>query len=150
MARALILPVTDDPLFAHVSDEVAAAAAELGWGYQIRRKYAARERPVWESGVVDYEWKLVPSLRGNLGSAVSDVFDEGTYYVLSVGPALGVFQLQHDTFHAGNLGIHWSQATYTQFRAVLPNDQPPLYGFPLRAHLVNLARRFGPNTFSRT
>jgi hypothetical protein len=54
-----------------------------------------REKPVSESSVEDYEWKLIPS--GELPKHPADAIDEGKYYVLRFDRRSGKFVLQHDT-----------------------------------------------------
>jgi hypothetical protein len=59
-----------------IADEVRSFADRRGWKWQVRRAWVARERPVKESDIFDYEWKLIPHQRG-------EQF-EGWFYVLKL------------------------------------------------------------------
>jgi len=43
-----------------IANEVNTFADRRGWKWQVRRAWTARERPVKESDIFDYEWKLLP------------------------------------------------------------------------------------------
>ena len=43
-----------------IADEVRKFAERKGWKWQVRRDWAVREKPVRESNIYDYEWKLIP------------------------------------------------------------------------------------------
>ena len=161
---------TDKKWMAYIDGEVRAACEEKGWGHQIRRKWAVREKPVSESPVDDYEWKLIPGAHGKLPDQMPSDFDEGTYYVLSFDCDGGRFVLQHDTAQCGIEGPHWNLRSYTEIHllGVLGEykyaeivrqvrgtehegriqDAPPK-GW-LRKYLIDLASRFKPNQFSAT
>ena len=130
---------------AYIDREVRAACHAKGWGHQIRRKWSVREKPVWESPVEDYQWKMIPGADGELPEAPPVNFDEGVYYVLSFDSSHSKFILQHDTAHCGVLGRHWDWSTYTEIQ---PNPPPPP-GW-LCDHLLDLTTRLGPNSFSST
>jgi hypothetical protein len=144
---------------AYVDSEVVAVCKAKGWGHQIRRKWSVREKPVTESTIDDFEWKLIPEGHEKLPDAPAGDF-EGVYYVVSVDSSNGRLILQHDTSHCGIMGPHWEEATYTEIgpSAVLtsrsaaehrvPPDHPPS-GW-LRDHLLGLITRFQPNRFSIT
>ncbi len=115
----------------YINDEVRAACMAKGWGYQMRRKWSVRDKPVSESPIDDYQWKLIPDADGELQEAPNHGFDEGTYYVLSLERSKeaedpqtmamlgdseghpGKFILQHDTAHYGE-GPHWNLTSYTE------------------------------------
>src|SRR6185369_5906344 len=93
---ALNEPIAKDWI-AYIDAEVAAVCREKGWRHQIRRKWSARERPVSQSGVDDYEWKLIPRDRAREleappptvtpapslpSQAGPHEFEEGIYFVL--------------------------------------------------------------------
>ena len=164
------MPDTNDSWMAYIDPEVRAACLEKQWGFQIRRKWSVRDKPVSESPVDDYEWKLIPDERTELKEQPATNFDQGTYYVLSVDRPGGTFMLQHDTSHCGIMGPHWDRTTYTEIHAVrafrgftLEEMQrqiqwttadyrlrePPPVGW-LREHLVELTNQFQPNDFSIT
>ena len=144
----------------YVDHEVRAVCDAKGWGSQIRRKWSAREKPVSESPIDDYEWKLIPGTQGRLADADPNDFD-GVYYVFSFDEPNGRFVLQHDTHHVGVWGPHWEQSSYTE---IGPSDMTTYYVMMarrgpapdhpavgwLRDHLLDLVSRCGPNRFSRT
>ena len=143
---------------AHIDREVRAVCEAQGWGHQIRRKWSVRERPVSESPIDHYEWKLIPDAHGRLPDAQAGDFD-GVYYVLWFDKPNGRFVFQHDTEHVGIMGPHWEVETYTEIR---PTGKALAYrgehratpGHPpvgwLRDHLQRLITSFRPNSFSRT
>jgi hypothetical protein len=145
--------------FEYIDGEVRAVCEAEGWGHQIRQKWSVREKPVSESTIDDYEWKLIPGARGRLPDAPSGDF-EGVYYVLSVEKSSGRFVLQHDTSHCGMRGPHWEVATYTEISLdpwvtpATPEEYKARRGYPpvgwLRDHLRRLTTAFRPNTFSVT
>ena len=51
---------TSNKWMAYIDTEVRAACEKKGWGSQMRRKWSVRDKPVSESSVDDYEWKLIP------------------------------------------------------------------------------------------
>jgi len=67
---------------AYIDTEVAAVCRSRGWGHQIRRKWSVREKPVSDSPIDDYEWKLIPGREADTPEAAPSEFDEGTYFVL--------------------------------------------------------------------
>jgi hypothetical protein len=154
---------------AYIDREVRATCLEKQWGFQIRRKWSVRDKPISESAINDYEWKLIPHVTGALTDEPASPFDEGIYYVLSCDRSGGRFVLQHDTRHCGMMGPHWSRCTYTEINiAGAPGgavddiqqpvtdttlehrrEKPPPAGW-LREHLVDLTSRFEPNHFSVT
>ncbi|NNF58822.1 MAG: hypothetical protein HKN04_11330 [Rhodothermaceae bacterium] len=145
---------------AYIDGEVRAVCQTKGWGHQVRRNWSARRKPVAESPIDDYEWKLIPEADGKLPDDLEAGFNEGVYYVLSFDKVQARFVFQHDTSHGGAMGSHWEETTYTQIRRLdeetgLFQDQlggsPPLppAGW-LRDHLLALTNRFTPNSFSLT
>ena len=154
---------------AYIDAEVRAACEKKGWGYQIRRKLSVRDKPVSESLVDDYEWKLVPGADDKLPEQPSSDFDEGIYYVLRFDPRGGKFILQHDTAHCGITDSHWNLQSFTEIRLVGPGNpdylkhlrqvggtkheasftMPPQDGW-LRDILTDLTSHFKPNHFSIT
>jgi len=147
----------DQEWMAYIESEVSAVCAAKGWGHQIRRKWSARWKPVDESPIDDYEWKLMPGAQGKLPDD-SDGFIDGTYYVLRFDKPMCKFVFQHDTLHFG-----WSSrevATYTEIH-IIPEEMISstndaykafLHRTPgwLRNHLLDLTNRFNPNKFSAT
>lgn len=129
----------------YIHSEVRATCSELSWGYQVRRKWEARETPVPESLVDDYEWKLIPRSKGQLPDQSATDFDEGTYFVVSLNRQRSCFVLQHSTHHAGELGPQFSLRTFTEIAAL----SIPVDGY-LRWYLLALTARFEPNHFSVT
>ena len=49
----------DQEWIAYITKEVKSASLKKLWGYQIRRKWSVREKPVAESPLADYEWKII-------------------------------------------------------------------------------------------
>ena len=145
---------------AYIDGEVRAVCQTKGWGHQIRRKRSAHTKPVAESPIDDYEWKLIPEADGKLPDELAGGFEEGVYYVLSFDKRRDRFVLQHDTSRGGIMGSRWETATYTEMRRL--DDETGLFydqlGDPLplppegwlRTHLRALTDRFGPNSFSLT
>ncbi len=104
----------------YVDGEVKAVCRMNSWQCQVRRKWSVREKPVAESPVEDYEWKIYPfSIKDEL---VEDwwLMDakqwQGIYYLVSVDRPGEKFVLQHDTNHAGVWGPHFEQQTLTEIR----------------------------------
>jgi hypothetical protein len=151
---------------AYINTEVRAACRQRGFGYQVRRKWTVREKPVSASPVDDYEWKLVPGAQGDLPEqAPGDVY-EGRYYLLELERARGRFIVRHDNHYGGDgSGMHL--ATITEIRLGDPSHPdlmrvwgetedadtaarvapPPPPGW-LCEILVLLTERFQPNLFS--
>ena len=144
---------TSNKWMAYIDTEVRAACEKKGWGSQIRRKWSVRDKPVSESSVDDYEWKLIPR-----------ALAEGIYYVLSLDRRGSKLILQHDTarnepwlqsfteIQVAGLGDHeymglMLQVEETDHEGRLP--VPPQNG-RLRDFLVDLTSRFKPNNFSIT
>jgi hypothetical protein len=155
----------DERWMAYIDREVRHACDKKGWGYQIRRKWSVREKPVSESSVEDYEWKLIPGCSGGLPKQSATDIDEGTYYVLRLDRRSGKFILQHDTAHCGDWGPHMDLCTYTEIHVagIHARSQRHVQGIKherllaepgpdgwLRDHLVDLTTRFQPNRFSIT
>jgi hypothetical protein len=145
----------------YIDTEVRAVCQGRGWRHQIRRKWSIRDKPVSDSGIDDYEWKLITDDRsGSPNAPAQDCDEEGAYYVLWFSTAKASFFLQHDTSRCGLIGPHWERTTYTEIaatswtmyahpkQAAEPRGHPPL-GW-LRHHLEDLTRKFGPNAFSVT
>lgn len=144
---------------AYIDGEVRAVCEAKGWGHQIRRKWSIREKPVSNSAIQDYEWKLIPDPKGKPHDGPLDD-SRGVYYVLCFDEAKDRFVLQHDTAHCGTAGPHWEVETYTEILlqpSMTPVDRGErgaLRGHPpvgwLRDHLRRLTSSFGPNHFSDT
>ena len=151
---------------AYIQAEVGAACTVNGLGSQVRRKWSVRAKPVSESPVDDYEWKLIPGAAGNLPEVAPREFDFGTYYLLDFDRRGGKFIFQHDTHTAGE-GFNVRSFTEIDLRAVNnpeftrlliqthdedkaaqnANATPPPAGW-LREVLIDLTRRFRPNVLS--
>ncbi len=99
---------------AYIDTEVAAVCRSRGWGHQIRRKWSVREKPVSDSPIDDYEWKLIPGGEADTPEAAPSEFDEGTYFVLWYDSHERKFVLQHDTDRCGEWGDHMFTCTYTE------------------------------------
>ena len=156
---------------AYIDTEVRAACEKKGWGSQIRRKWSVRDKPVSESSVDDYEWKLIPAAEAGLPEREPLDADEGVYYVLRLDRRAKKLVLQHDTEHCGDFGPHFFQESFTEIRLgglcfgdadyVRFFEQvedaestervpiPPQNG-RLRDYLLDLTSRFKPNQFSIT
>jgi hypothetical protein len=161
----------------YIDTEVRAACENKGWASQIRRKWSVRDKPVSESSVDDYEWKLIPSAGARLPwqvphviDEVPNAIDEGIYYVLSLDRRGSKLILQHDTARVEPfLGPHWWLQSFTHIQLAGLGDReyialmlqveetehegrlpvPPQNG-RLRDFLVDLTSRFKPNHFSIT
>jgi len=152
----------------YIHAEVRAACDKKGWGHQVRRKWAVRDKPVAQSMVDDYEWKLVLGADAGLPEQEPSDFDEGVYYVLSFDCLGGELVLQHDTARCGSVGPHFALTSFTHIRPGAAGDYdyltrlskmgagpegpyivPPRDGW-LRDVLIDLTSRFGPNNFSYT
>ena len=149
---------------AYIDAEVRAACRKRGLGVQVRRKWTVREKPVSDSPVEDYEWKLGAS--SNLPQQDPRKFDEGRYYVLWLDRARGKFIFQHDSCF-GDEGSEMPFATFTEIRLLAFNNTdylrvrretsdgeqaarvatPPPPDWLCEA-LVRLTERFQPNWFS--
>ena len=150
----------DGDWMAYIDGEVKALCDAKGWGHQIRRKWSVREKPVSDSAISDYEWKLIPGAHGRLPDAPDGDFD-GVYYVLWFDKPKARFVFQHDTSHCGVMGPHWEEETYTHIYRnphVALGLHPPIedalrwrppVGW-LGDHLKELTTRFVPNSFSKT
>ena len=127
----------------YIHAEVRAACTQLGWRYQVRRKWSRRERPLVRSEVEDYEWKLIPNGTDQLPDLPRT--DEGTYYVFSLDRHRGRFVLEHSTIHVGVWGPDHQLRTFTEIDGI----RVPIDGY-VRWFLLNLTARFKPNSFSST
>jgi len=159
----------------YIDNEVERVCEAKDWAHQVRRKWSVREKPVAESPVDDYEWKLIPGSSGKLPDAEPCDFDQGAYYVVGFNAEEGKFVVQHDTHRVGCMAPHWQRATYTEIgvngaaqgarsrparrpgiveKWMIRKDDPPELQPPpagwLRDHLLDIVSRFGPNTFSVT
>ena len=161
---------TSNKWMAYIDTEVPAACEKKGWGSQIRRKWSVRDKPVSESSVDDYEWKLIPGADARLPEQEPFAIDEGIYYVLSLDRRGSKLILQHDTARGEPfLGPHWWLQSFTEIQVAGLGDHeymrlmlqveetehegrlpvPPQNG-RLRDFLVDLTSRFKPNYFSIT
>lgn len=161
---------------AYIDAEVRAACENKGWGSQIRRKDAVRDKPVSQSSVDDYEWKLIPGADARLPEQIP-LYDMRVsapnpclYYVLTLDRRGHKLVLQHDTARCEPvLGPHWWLQTLTEIQLAGLGDReytalmlqveetqhqepvpvPPQNG-RLRDLLVDLTSRFKPNFFPMT
>ncbi len=99
-----------------IADEVRRFADRKGWKWQVRRAWVARVKPVKESNIFDYEWKLIPhQVFGQERIAGSIILDkrgeqfEGWYYVLKLRDQ-NTLELSHgnDWSPGGGMGGWWS------------------------------------------
>lgn len=138
----------------YIDSEVRAVCERRCWGHRIRRKDSVRNKPVRESPIEDYEWKIIldaPELPGG---------HDDVYYIVSFDRPGDRFILQHDTCHIGCWGPHWEVSTYTEIRPspwegpVPEAGRRARAGLPpagwLRDHLERLVRQFGPNEYCIT
>jgi hypothetical protein len=155
---------------AYINAEVRAACKKKGWESQIRRHDAVRDKPVSESTVDDYEWKLVPGADARVPLQIG-IYDlrvplpnSSLYYVLTLDRRGRKLILQHDTascepadgylqsfteLSLAGLGDDeyrrlMFQMAITQYEGRVP--VPPRKG-RLRDVLVDLTTRFSPNFF---
>ena len=161
---------------AYIDTEVRAACENKGWGSQIRRKDSVRDKPVSESSVDDYEWKLIPGADARLPAQIS-LYDmrvltpnPSMYYVLTLDRRGRKLILQHDTARCEPfLGPHSWLQSFTEIQLAGLGDReymtlmlqveetqhegrlpvPPQNG-RLRDLLVDLTSRFKPNFFPIT
>ncbi len=106
----------DGDWMVYIDAEVRALCQARGWGHQIRRRWSVREKPVSDSAIDDYEWKLIPDAHGRLPDAPFGDLEEGAYYVLAFNKPNGSFVFQHSTSRCGMVGPHWERTTYTEIR----------------------------------
>jgi hypothetical protein len=59
-----------------IDNEVRTICQARGWRQQVRRKWSIRNKPVSESGIDDYEWKLIPDAEGGPPDPPPNVWDE--------------------------------------------------------------------------
>ncbi len=152
---------------AYITAEVHSACEKKGWRDQIRRKWSVRDKPVSQSMVGDYEWKLVLDISEDIPQPQPNGFDEGIYYVLSFDIHRGRFVFQHDTARCGSSGPHWALASFTHIELgagdyaycerllqVGAGPEGPYIVLPedgwLQDVLIDLTSRFNPNQFSYT
>jgi hypothetical protein len=139
----------DEKWMAYVNDELDAFCRATGFKQQVRRSWTVREKPVKESSLDDYEWKVFRKPQ-------PDHEFEGEYYLVGVRRAEGRFWVRHSTVHAGVMGAHWDRETVTELNPdgmhVVPKrkpGQPPRVGW-LREHLEFLTGKFEPNHYAIT
>ena len=155
----------------YINAEVAGVCSRKGWRHQIRRKWSVREKPVAESSIDDYEWKLITEGEARTPEASPSDLDEGIYFVLCYDRHNRKFVLQHDTDHCGDPDDSWFTFTYTElhlhpwlyqedsprseetFRLAIARardvEQLPPKGW-LERLLMDLTAKFSPNHFSLT
>jgi hypothetical protein len=127
----------------YIDSEVRAACEKKGWRCQIRRQWSVRDKPVSDSSVDDYEWKLIPGTKAELPEQHPIQFDEGIYYILSLDPHGEKLVLQHDTVEGG-LVFSFVKSFTEIYVGLIPGT--PKEGW-LRDLLVDLTSRFKPNQF---
>lgn len=137
----------EDRWKAYIEQEVRTTCLGKQWDFQIRRKWSVREKPVSQSEIEDYEWKLIP--RHELRKDPADNLEDGTYYVLGVDRPGRRFELQHGSSTYGIDDPPW-ECISTQIHIVgARSEDPPPKGW-LREQLVALTNRFPPYRFSVT
>jgi hypothetical protein len=149
----------DQEWMSYIDAEVKSACTSKGWRHQIRRELFVRGKPVSESGIEDYEWKLVPDSDPQLPEEAPPTDYEGVYYVLCFDKPNQRFLFQHDTTKVGVWSPEWERSTYTEIRLLTLGRaiaqlrggarRLPPSGW-LRDHLLDLIARFRPNRFSST
>jgi len=115
----------EDSTKSMIEDEVRRFAERKGWKWQVRRDWAVRERPVKESNIFDYEWKLIPhqvfgrrSVEGSVWLGKREYDFEGWYYVLRLRDQ-STLELIHgnDRSPGPNMGGWWcNQHTCTTIK----------------------------------
>jgi hypothetical protein len=147
------LPKTIEEWMEFLDGGMKAVCDRNGWGRQVRRKWSVREKPVSDSPIDDYEWKLIPGSKG-LGPAIDGPdCDEGRYYVFGVDTAREVFRVQHDTFHVGGSSVARCLSTFTEFSfdavryALVKTESGPV---DLSSFVLAIVDRREPNSFSLT
>ena len=161
---------TSNKWMAYIDAEVRAACEKKGWGYQVRRTWSVRDKPVSECSVEDYEWKLIPNAVGRLLERDELDFD---YYVLRLDRRAQKLVLQHDNLYGSDaFGPHFFLKTLTEIQLGGLGHGDPDYTTPLirfegdseskesvpvpsqngrlRNYLIDLTSRFKPNHFSIT
>lgn len=107
-----------------IDDEVRRFAERRGWRWQLRRDWKVREKPVDESDIFDYEWKLIPWDTRSRQDVSRDLrlgdteFVEGWYYVLRLRDEVTLEFIHDNDWSPGHgMGGWWSnQHTCTVMR----------------------------------
>jgi len=164
----------DQKWFDYISSEVERAYQDAGMHSQVRRKWSARGTAVSDSGVEDYEWKLIPT-SGHAGHRGEPDGFFGVYYLLAFeqrssgfiwrrpgepgsflleprdqSPETGwvpVLVFYHDQESMDLLGPECERVTRTEIVPRVRDGHIPKSGW-LTMHLRNLVRRFKPNQFT--
>ncbi len=102
-----------DEWMRYITGSVRAFTESVGWTYQVRRSWHARDKPAGQLVLRDHEWKIVPSLdeierRGWDRAAwafqqipssdeviAAEVPEDGLYYVISPSEETKSFALVH-------------------------------------------------------
>ena len=100
-----------------IADEVKRFADRKEWKWQVRRAWAVREKPVNDSDIFAYEWKLIPhqvlgqerTVAGSVSLDKGGEPFEGWYYVLKLRDQ-NTLELSHgnDWSPGANMGGWWS------------------------------------------
>lgn len=146
------LPETLADWMTFLDAEIAAVCEPQGWGRQVRRKWSVREKPVADSPIADYEWKLIPNSPGLQPPIHGRDSDEGCFYVFGIDTARRMFSVLHDTFHVGDISISRCLTTSTEFSFDAVQHSPERKPGPwqLRDFVLAIVGRSHPNSFSLT
>ena len=110
----------DESLMNLISSEIKKVCQKTGMSWQLRRGWNVREKPVDQSTLSDYQWKIIP-INGlpqyqqekeplTSGERYESDFSEGMYYLVFVKN--GELYFQHSGNYGGLLGHHWGCAHY--------------------------------------
>ena len=110
----------DESLMNLISSEIKKVCQKTGMSWQLRRGWNVREKPVEQSTLSDYQWKIIPTnglpqyqqKKEPLisGERYESDFSEGMYYLVFVKN--GELYFQHSGYYGGVLGHHWGCAHY--------------------------------------
>ena len=159
-----------------VTASVRNFTESVGWTYQIRRSWLAREKPVSESDISDYEWKIIPSLddieaRGGNREVwsfqkipssdevvTSEPFGDGLYYTLRPSLTMMSFFLEHSNDRTspdpGDVGQWLTTGTIIPFGMISRGSGDLVNDIwskgTLEQYLAYLCQRFDWNHYSLT
>lgn len=151
---------SDDEIMNYITSEVKRCSDELDMKWFIRRKWSVREKPVYESNISDYEWKLIPKSEDNWSSWMKinrspdfsptniDSGDfEGAYYVISTDSKTITFE--HSGDYTGR--VRTEADPYEGVHCVILHAWSfPVSHGKLAEWLKSLVSKYPPNWFSLT
>lgn len=105
----------DDSLMDLITSAIKKVCQETGMSWQLRRNWSVREKPVDQSTISDYQWKIIPkngiyqyeSEKNPLvpGEHHENEIHDGQYYLVFVKN--GELFFQHSGHYGGVLGHHF-------------------------------------------